>query len=222
MLLFCCSDTHGDAPPRVPSGVELILHGGDVYDGPALRDLSDEDQAATRLLLSPVADWFSQQLAPTYLVPGNHDVNDPLDLFGDERNINGRLVQVGSRLWVGGVGWSGAVFADLPFEADLQLVCACVQRQARDRLTQGDRLILLGHYPAWLESTNRATRPNCYDCLTDLVNELPVALLIEGHLHQLAGQNWRHGNATVVSAGRRGVIVEIDDETLDVVSVTRA
>ncbi len=222
MRIFSCSDTHGNAPPAVPPGIDVVLHAGDIYDGPALRDLDDDDRAVTRILLSPVADWFSQQGVPTHLVAGNHDVNDPLDLFSDEQNINGRLVQVGSRLWVGGVGWSGAIFADLPLEADLQLVCSSVQRQARRLLKPRDRVILLGHYPAWLESTSRATRPNCYDCLTDLLQELPVTLLIEGHLHQLAGQHWRHGAATIVSAGKRGVVVEIEDETGDVVSITRA
>ena len=222
--LLCCSDTHGSVPPALDeSGALAWLHGGDVCNGPDLVDV--EGDPIDDLLLAPVARWFAERPIPVHIVPGNHDVADPYRAFQRCSDLNGRLVKLADRLFVGGIGWHGERYFELPFERDLKPACEMLLRQARRMLFENDRLVLLTHYPPRFRGTHEV--PNdvdgggvWYDCIREVVEALPTLAIVQGHNHRWFGDTHRVSvrgrELLIVNPGPRGCILKIDPEAGDV------
>ena len=139
ILLGICSDTHGEALP-LWNGAKLdaVLHAGDVYDAPTL--IEDDNDPIPRQSVESVG-------VPVLAVRGNHDFRDPARFFQAADDLSGQLRMLLPGLWIAGIGFAPERHYDLPGESDLESQCRNLSRRARREVTQGEKLILLTHYP---------------------------------------------------------------------------
>jgi Icc-related predicted phosphoesterase len=199
-------------------GAVAWLHAGDVTNGPtAVQD--DSDPLADPLRVE-VAAWFARRSVPIFLVRGNHDVTDDFRAFQSGIDVTGLVLPLAPRLFVAGIGWHGERYFELPMEADLELVCDAVRRQARRKLMPRDRLVLLTHYPPRHPEFRevRGDRDGAgvwFDCVRRLVDELRPLAVVQGHVHRWfrtahpVPGSWG-ATVLVVNPGPPGAIVTVD------------
>ena len=197
------------------------LHGGDCRNGwrrdfEAERVVPDENgQRWPTEVDAAIARWFRTRRRPLLLTRGNHDTADPYGAFAHGEDVTGRVVEVAPGLFVGGLGWSGLMFADLPGEGEMARVCASVQRQALRLLRKDDRLILLTHYAAALPNLFTSGIENgSFHCIRALIDELRPIAVIQGHFHTWFGTDALYTNGgwstLVANPGPRGVELHVD------------
>lgn len=202
--LGTCSDTHGGLLPRWPGKcLAAILHAGDVHHAPSLID--DEGDPSLR-------QWVESAGSPVLAVRGNHDHRDPGRFFQAADDITGRLRQLAPGLWVAGVGLAPERYYDLPGESDMEPQCSDLLRQARRQVMPSDRLILLTHYPPKLPELPHGEVPAhwTYLCLAQLVEQLRPVAIVQGHVHDWFGRQWRRPDGTlIVSPGPMGGLLTV-------------
>ena len=222
---FCCSDTHGrlpDLPDRANGKCDATFHAGDIYNGAELTRGRHDPQE-----IAGVAGWVDPEVAtvhrwldqagPVYVVRGNHDLADPHDFFQRAQEVIGRVARVSELLVVAGLGWHGERYYELPGEAEMIRVCDAVRWQLRRLAGPRDGVILVTHYPPKLPELYPYRIPEVgwwHDCTRALVEEVCPVLVVQGHIHELAGESaeFPGGRATtlIVSPGKRGTVLEID------------
>lgn len=195
--LFALSDTHLAPWPTVPEDIDLILFGGDFYDGPLLAGLGDdpEDADANRLLFPDAAAQAARRTPPVLAVRGNHDGSDPFGFFAGGRDISGMAVAPLPGLIVVGVGLAHRSHARLPTESEVAEVCrASLQSLFQLRTRQPEaRVILLSHYPGkcMVARAHAAVPGWAFDCIDCLVAEIKPTVVIAGHVHEAFGRAGR-------------------------------
>ena len=207
-LVAICSDTHGVPPPHFEAAA-AILHAGDVYDAAAPQ--------AARLALPELRRWVVMTRVPVFAVRGNHDYADPAGFFAAANDVSGRVCAIAPGLLVAGIGLAAQRYYDLPGEGDLAVVCRSVARQARRLVTAGDRLILLTHYPPRLPQMPAGTPRGSgliFDCVRELADELRPVVIVQGHVHELFGMEWKASfggrEARIISPGAKGTVIEME------------
>lgn len=219
LRLLCCSDTHDQLPPPLSEdGATAWLHAGDVYDLPSLTKaqpgLSDEAHP-------DVDAWARRRTVPVYAVRGNHDYADPYDFFTPGRNVSGRVVRLGEHVLLAGVGFAYRRSLIPPLDEELEEVCVRVQRHLTDEQRGGDRVVLLSHYPMrrpglfpekhWEHLTSL-----CFSSVTNLVDAVSPAVVIQAHLHEWHGLTAKlklkksKRTALVAMPGPRGMTIDIE------------
>lgn len=205
-VLGICSDTHGSALPQWNSQqLAAVLHAGDIYDAPSV--IEDDDDPAPR-------QWVESVGVPVFAVRGNHDYRDPGRFFHAADDISGRLRKVFPGLWVAGIGFAPKRYYDLPGESDLEPQCRDLSRQALRQVVRGEKLILLTHYPPKLPELpcGEVSEGWTYRCVADLVDELQPIAVVQGHVHEWFGRQWRRGNLLIVSPGPRAGILSVSHD----------
>ncbi len=202
--LGICTDTHGEYLPRWDGRrLDAVLHGGDVYDAPAL--------AHGYGYLSPRA-WAASQGVPVLAVRGNHDYRDMDGFFSKVDDISGAVRRLSKGLLVAGVGLAPEWYCDAPGEGDLGPQCCRVARMALRQATRREHIILLTHYPPRLPELACGGLPvnGTYECVADMVGKLRPTAVVFGHLHDWFGRHWRQPNGTlVVNPGPAGGVLTI-------------
>ncbi|MGC4115832.1 MAG: metallophosphoesterase [Myxococcales bacterium] len=218
--LLCCSDTHDRLPPALPEdGAAAWLHAGDVYEDPrfggeqlpAAADWQDPDHP-------DVAAWAETRKVPVFGVRGNHDFADPFRFFASGRNLSGRAVRLAKDLVLAGVGWAGDDVCP-PFDRELAEVCAHVAGAVDRVRVDGDRIVLVSHYPGRVpglfpDDPFGRLSDFCFPCVTELVLAIEPVVVVQGHIHQWAGHQAKlklaGGRTTlVVALGPAGAVVEV-------------
>ena len=211
IVLGICSDTHGGLLPRWSGlGIFAVLHAGDVYDAPSA--MEDDPFPLQRAELLGV---------PVLAVRGNHDKKDPRHFFRVADDLTGRLRKLMPGLWVAGIGFAPKLYFDLPGESDLDSQCRDLIRMARREVMPGESLILLTHYPPKFPELPCDEVPKnwTYRCVADLVEELEPIAVVQGHVHQWFGRQWRRDNMLIVSPGpQREHILRISHDRSRVVA----
>lgn len=155
--IFALSDTHLAPWPPVPAEVDLVLFGGDFYDGPVLAGCGDDDDA-NRFLFSDAILQAQRHYPPMFAVRGNHDGADPFSFFSESRDVTGRAVLAMPGLIVVGVGLAHREYLRLPTEAEMEAVCESslksFQKIVSDRRTTPCRWAWVR---GWRLSSGRAT-----------------------------------------------------------------
>lgn len=210
MKFICHSDTHGRVP-TVPEDTDLSdvsgwLHAGDLYDRLPLK--------TARCDFDSLSSWAADK--NIYVVNGNHDVSDPSGVF-KTNGVTGRVVQLEDSLFLVGVGWSGGRFCDLPRETDIEDVISGLKRQIQFKMKEGDRSVLLTHYPpATPEIMERVTGDPSgwlFDSVKGFVDWLKPVAVIQGHVHQFFGMKYAHGPTLMVFPGPTGGMLSITPKT---------
>jgi Icc-related predicted phosphoesterase len=209
ILLGVCSDTHGYlAPTFDAASVSAVLHAGDLYDAAESRPELSRD---------PMGPWLAACTVPVFLVRGNHDYWDRLEIFERHEDVTGRIVPIAPGLFVAGVGFAPREFYDLPGETDLKPICRDVLRLARRMIGTSDKVVLLTHYPANLPgvySEHEASEGEAFDCVRELIEELGPIAVIQGHVHEWFGQThvvqMSGRPVLLVNPGPLGGVLQID------------
>ena len=118
----------------------------------------------------------------------------------------GRVVLLAPGVWVVGVGWAGdgsAGFAGPPLDTDLEEQCERLRDDIRRRLCDGDRVVVLSHYPPRFVGTfpgDNDPDVMTYESVAELVLALKPVVVVTGHMHEWAGlsatlrhENQEHG-----------------------------
>ena len=227
--LLTCSDTHDRLPPDLAeAGATAWLHAGDVYEAPdlveAIPGLSDNDHP-------DVDAWARRRSVPVYTVKGNHDYADPFGFFTAQRDITGRVVRLADGLLLAGVGWAGVRSVEPPLDGELAEVCAEVGGAVDLARREGDRVVLLTHYPPrspGLFPDDQWGRQSdfCFPCVTELVKAIEPVLVIQGHIHRWAGMTatlqMGERSTLVVSPGPAGMVIELRGRQASVVATGAA
>ncbi len=202
------SDTHGGRLPlRDGVALDAILFGGDVYDAAGLKSGRD---------YSWLRRWVDDSSVPVLAVRGNHDFLDPGGFFAGCEDISGRLYRLPSGLWIAGVGFAAPRYYDLPGEGDIEPVCQILARMALREIMPGERVILLTHYPPRLAelpvlAADQSGSQWTYRCVADLVERLRPIAIVQGHVHEWFGRQWRRADGSLIfSPGPVGGILSID------------
>jgi Icc-related predicted phosphoesterase len=219
--LFCCSDTHGRLPDLPAGPFDATLHAGDVYKGAEL-SRRGRDESPMRLPgwvdpdTAAVERWI-ETAGPVCVVRGNHDLADPHEFFRRSDDVTGRVIRVGDGLLIAGLGWHGERYYELPGESEMSAVCESVRRQLRRLCSSRDSVVLVTHYPPKLPEIFPHRVPETgwwHACTRALVDEITPALVVQGHIHELAGEiaevQTPAGATLVVSPGKRGMVLTID------------
>ena len=203
ILLGICADTHS-APLPHWTGIEIaaVLHGGDIYDAPSL--IEDDDDPIPR-------QWVESVGVPVLAVRGNHDHQDPGHFFQVADDLSGRLRKLLPGLWVAGIGFAPERYYDLPGETDLEAQCRDLSRQIRRQVMRGETLILLSHYPPKFSELPCEQVPAnwTFRCVAQLVEELEPLAIVQGHVHEWIGRQWRRKNVLIVSPGPQVQVLRI-------------
>jgi Icc-related predicted phosphoesterase len=203
--LLCISDTRGARWPVCSvDNVSATLFAGNFYNEG--RPVSSDALPTGRV-------------PPLYAVRGNHDVTDHAGFFKRAADVTGRVVQIAPRVFVGGIGWHGDSYSDLPLESDLEPVCKSVREQAKELLHDGDTLVLLSHYPA-ISSLTETFPPKeprdgyLFRCVRELADELNPRLIVQGHVREWfrSGIAWRRatGQDLLQNPGPDGMLCRIE------------
>jgi calcineurin-like phosphoesterase family protein len=214
MRIGICSDTHGNPLPEFPSDCELILHAGDLYDFDELHDV-----AKARRLVEQVA---SRKVA---FVRGNHDITDHMRIIVTA-DLSGKLARLADWLWVVGIGIgcgnrkAGGVEVMTPTEGGLVGVCNQVLKLAVEHMKEGDRSILLTHYPARLPD-ERLDEGFRFDCVFKVAQALRPLAIVQGHTHRDFGRIKEHDGLTFIHPGPQGMILEVTPNSTKTIPLTK-
>lgn len=224
LKLFCCSDTHGESPPRPPDDTNFVLHAGDFYNliGGKSKGLSHKEFARFKNNRTTLTEWKSNLKCPSLFVRGNHDTDDLYGIFGPDKeaDVSGKVIQLRENLFLVGIGWSGQFYFELPEESDLAEVCYKVLTQATSEMKDGDHSIILTHYPSLLEGSPRSEGFR-FQTVERLVSALSPILLVEGHIHYDYPVVSVDKNGTVVlSPSSKGASVTLSDDQTQVLEVS--
>jgi Icc-related predicted phosphoesterase len=214
--LLCCSDTHGDPPPALDNEDEAVawLHAGDFYNRLEGRPMKERERNRFGLL----SEWLAARKINVFGVHGNHDCSDPCGF--SNRYVDGEIVKIMPGWWVVGVGWHGDRFFELPLERDITEACKSVADRAVEmmkagEIADGDRSILLTHYPPYYpEHYQYDGNPEgwMFRSVKALVEGLSPNAVVQGHVHELFGQQFRLDDGTlVVNPGPRGGVLRLDE-----------
>jgi len=212
--IFALSDTHLAAWPTVPDEVDLILHGGDFYDGPLLAGLGEdpEDADANRFLFPDATAQAGRKIPPILAVRGNHDWLDPLGFFADGRDITGKAVLALPNLIVVGIGIAHRSHVQLSTESEVESVCRSAQQRVV-HLRNSDpaaTVILLSHYPGkqMVTPAEGAIPGWTFDCVDQLAAELQATVIVAGHVHEAFRREALHKR--VLMPGPSGCIIRCE------------
>lgn len=215
LRIFALSDTHLAQWPSVLPDIDLVLFGGDFYDGPTLSGLgSDPADAATNRFLFPDATAQAERKTPPILaVRGNHDGHDPFGFFEDGRDITGRAVLPFPGLIVVGVGLARPDHARLPTESEVEQVCEAGRQGLVDlRNSHPDAaVILLSHYPGtkMVHPSDASTPGWAFRCVDELAEAVQAVVVVAGHVHEAFGRKPPH--PSVWMPGPAGVVIQLPD-----------
>jgi calcineurin-like phosphoesterase family protein len=216
LRLGICSDTHGDPLPDFPSDCPLVLHAGDLYDFDQINDPAK----ATRI----VEQVASRKVA---FVRGNHDISDDLRIMAT-CDLSGGLARLADGLWVAGIGMgcghrvAGLSGAEVmtPTEAGLVGVCGRLLQLAVKTMKDGDRSILLTHYPARLPG-QRENEGFYFDCVFQVCQALRPLAVVQGHTHSDFGKVQEHDGLVFIHPGPAGMVLEVSPDGVKTFPVTK-
>jgi predicted phosphodiesterase len=213
---LCFSDTHGALPSAGPSGIDIVLHAGDLYNRQSmLKNLQPTSQGLL------VAQWAKDR--KVFSVHGNHDCFDASGIFAATEEIDGRCVEAAPGLLLVGVGWHGELHYELPTEREMRCVCEQAYADYFRKSKAGDRVVLLTHYACWTPSVldyGKPPKPRpdgwMFDSVAELARMVNALAVIQGHVHDLFGTVLRRPretpNALLAFPGPRGGVLTIDKE----------
>ena len=99
----------------------------------------------------------------------------------------------------------------------MSVVCESVRRQLCRLAGSKDHVVLVTHYPPKLPELFAHRIPEVgwwHACTRSLVEEFAPVLVVQGHIHELAGEiaefRTSIGTTLVVSPGKRGMVVTFD------------
>jgi len=220
--IFCCSDTHGKAPP-LPKKVDYFLHAGDFYDylGQLRHGMSERDFAGLKNNKQILTEWKKNLSCPSFFVRGNHDVYDLHKIMSED--ISGKLHRLSDGLVLVGIGWSGGVFCDLPLERDIIPICESLFDQAAAEMKQGEHSIILTHYPPYIEQFYSSYGEGydegfVFKAVKKAMEAFRPVLLIQGHLHQKNGITFTYDGTMIVHPGPVGMTIEIDEANVRIIA----
>jgi len=220
MKIFCCSDTHGKAPP-LPKNVDFFLHAGDIYNqlGGKAKGVSPTDFAQMKNNCRELKAWRRKLCCPTFYVRGNHDTYDFCQL--NLEDVSGKVKKLTDNLFLVGIGWSDYVFSQLPCEADLASICTSIFRETISQMKDGDHSIMLTHYPPFIkEKFADDLSPYCegfnFNVIRKAVDALRPIAVIEGHTHQYNNSIFDYNGITVVNPSPKGMILEIEGNNVSI------
>lgn len=214
MRIGICSDTHGDPLPEFPTDCELILHAGDLYD---FDDLHNTEKAVKLV----------EQIAAhkVVFVRGNHDITDRLKLMAT-CDISRKLARLADGLWIAGIGL-GCGHRDgkkievmTPTEGGLVSICGQVLQLAIENMKEGDRSILLTHYPARLPE-DKLNEGFYFDCVFQVCQALRPLVVIQGHTHRDFGKKIEHDGMIFVWPGPDGMVLELSQDDVKISPITK-
>jgi len=208
--IFCCSDTHGKAPP-LPKKVDYLLHAGDFYNylGELRHGMSEREFAGIKNNKRALTEWKKELSCPSFFVRGNHDTYDLQGVMSED--ISGKLHRLSDGLVLVGIGWSGNHFCDLPMERDIIPICESLFDQAAAQMKQGEQSIILTHYPPYIEQLYSSYDEGfVFKSVRKAMEAFRPVLLIQGHLHQSNGQVFTHDGMMIAHPGPVGMTIEVD------------
>lgn len=192
------SDTHGRNPPQ--ADVPFWLHAGDIYN------------LYRRTYRS---EWSNKNF---YIVKGNHDGDDYLNLF-KENNITNTVLKL-DKYWIVGIGWAGQTYQEqymIPTNFGLSKICKDVLEKCLQNFKDGDRSILITHYPPLIDGVLTLHRPEglLFDCVRSVIDAIKPDLVVTGHTHDNFGKIIDYNGSSIVFPGPSGMLVEIIDNTIN-------
>ena len=209
----CFADLHGLRPMRPEGDIKAWLIAGDLYSN---SEIGRPTTPQRTLAHDGLRQWANGVKEPVCLVHGNHDCLDDYQLFRKFNNLSGDCLEISPRLWVVGLGWCGDMYYDLPRESDMAEIVQMARRAWTLKSKHGDQAILLTHYgPALPQFQTRGTYAGwLFDCVAKFLEEIKPLAILQGHIHQLAGQSFIHDAPTyrsfVACLGRTGGVLTID------------
>lgn len=208
--IFALSDTHLAPWPPVPADTDVVLFGGDFYDGAVLAGCGDDDDA-NRFLFSDAILQAQRQAPPIVAVRGNHDYADPFSFFAGSRDVTAKAALAMPGLIVVGVGLAHREHLRLPTETEMEKACASSLASFRQiRKHHADALvILLSHYPgtSMVRPDESATLGWAFDCVDRLADAVAPRIAICGHVHEAFGREV--DRAGVVMPGPQGCVLSV-------------
>lgn len=213
LRIFAISDTHLAPWPTVPPDIDLILFGGDFYDGPTLAGLGNDpaDDHANRFLFPDATVQAERKAPPVLAVRGNHDWHDPFGFFKGGRDITGSAVLELPGLIVVGVGLAHRDHARLPTESEVEQVCEAGRPSlVHLRNSHPDAgVIMLSHYPGtkMVHPSDASTPGWAFRCIDELAAEFQATVIVAGHVHEAFGRESLQQN--VWMPGPAGVVIQL-------------
>lgn len=222
MKIFCCSDTHGKAPPLYQEA-NLFLHAGDFYNrlGPAgkAKGISYKDYINVVNKQAELEEWHKSRNQQMYSVKGNHDVEDPFNLLGFS-DLTWGVERISKDILLIGIGWAGCVYFELPTEQIMQANVQTLKRQIALKSNTGDKFLVLTHYPPYFadlyEKSNQNPDGWMFKCIAELCEELKPVAVIQGHVHELFGLAIERKGSIILAPGPKGMILDLSGSTPNV------
>lgn len=219
MKILCCSDTHGKAPPVHPDA-DMILHAGDVYNHLGHTGKKNplgvtyKEYIALANNKDQMMNWRKDWLKPVHFVRGNHDVEDIYSVmkFTDQ---TGAVERLSDNLLLVGIGWSGMLYYELPTERIINDVCVRLQRLIAMKHKEGDRFVVLTHYPPYFEGLyDNKQDPEgwMFRSIARLCDDIKPLAIIQGHVHELFGNAIRRDGALILCPGPKGMLLDLSGE----------
>ena len=209
MRFACFSDTHGCHRPKIIDPIDGILHAGDLCDCGGDKTIPSNPKVLT---------WKEGSI---WAVRGNHDCGSEADSVFQSMDVSGLVTQLAHGLWLVGIGWHGEYYFDLPLDRDLVKVADDVLRQCLAKMANGDRSILLTHYPPAIPGQNLSGQGQhwFHKAVFNVAEAIRPSVVIAGHLHDLQNP-WKPSyflefagvSIPVVIPGPQGIMLSIDEK----------
>lgn len=197
LKLLAASDIHGDedrfialAKKAEEEKVDLVLLCGDLFGW-----------VETKNVIKP----FKEINKPVFVIPGNHEAFDELDLMVEQYQISNLH---GKSVIHSGVGFFGAGGADLIPGFITEKDLSKTLEKAHKGLEKIEHKVLLTHmHPAKSKSTFSGFEGS--EEIRKAIMKFKPTLVLHGHIHEGAGLEEKWGNTTIINVGREGRILEI-------------
>ena len=204
MQFACFSDTHGCHRPKILNPICGILHAGDLCDCGGDRTAASNPKVMT----------WKEDL--TWAVRGNHDCGQEADQAFRKIDVSGSVIKIVPELWLVGIGWHGEFYFDLPLARDLAKIADDVLRQCLAKMLNGDRSILLTHFPPVMPEHKYSHE---YKPIFDVVKAIRPLAVVTGHLHDLQNP-WKPSyclefegiSIPVIVPGPQGALLTVDEK----------
>jgi len=209
MDILCCADSHNAGPPKHAIEFPVAwLHAGDFYH---------QGNSYKTPKSSPLIEQWMGISVPIFSVKGNHDCFSDMPFFKKSNDVTGSCAEIAPGLMVIGIGWHGGLFYDLPLERDMQKVCIDAKRAYNLKTKLSDQIILLTHYPPWIQTLYAYSKnPEgwMFECVKELVDEIKPMVIVQGHVHELAGTQLVYRgpgfDSLIINPGPQGELLHIE------------
>lgn len=198
MKLLVFSDIHSD----LKALDRLLATEADYYF--AAGDLCNWGRA-----LDATGEVMKSRADQVYILPGNHESADQISAFCARfgfHDFHGQRMEIG-RYHVGGLGYSSPTPFNTPGEYS--------EEQMAARLARFDGLkplVMICHCPPYGSTLDRVREDTHAGsrAVRDFVAREQPEYLFCGHIHEAAGSSEAMGKTTVVNAGKKGYLLQLD------------